>query len=80
MKIHEYQAKELFRKYDIPVPDGQVAFTPEEAVKVAGTLKSAKYVVKAQIHAGGRGKGGGVKVVDSLDGVKEAAGYRARIS
>lgn len=73
MKIHEYQAKELFRKYDIPVPDGQVAFSPEEAVRVAEQLKSSKYVVKAQIHAGGRGKGGGVKVVDSLDGVREAA-------
>lgn len=73
MKIHEYQAKSLFRQYDIPVPDGQVAFTPEEAVNVANTLKSAKYVVKAQIHAGGRGKGGGVKVVDSTDGVRDAA-------
>ncbi|MEB3287348.1 MAG: ADP-forming succinate--CoA ligase subunit beta [Vampirovibrionales bacterium] len=74
MKIHEYQAKELFRKYDIPVPDGAVAFTPDEAVKAAQGLTSKKFVVKAQIHAGGRGKGGGVKVVDSLDGVKEAAG------
>lgn len=73
MKIHEYQAKELFRQYDIPVPDGKVATTPDEAVEAAKTLKSSKYVVKAQIHAGGRGKGGGVKVVDSLDGVKEAA-------
>jgi succinyl-CoA synthetase beta subunit len=67
MKIHEYQAKELFRQFDIPVPDGQ-------ALQAAQTLKSSRYVVKAQIHAGGRGKGGGVKVVDSLDGVKEAAG------
>lgn len=76
MKIHEYQAKELFRKYQIPVPNGQVAFTPEEAVQVAQVLKNSvsKFVVKAQIHAGGRGKGGGVKVVDSLDGVREAAG------
>lgn len=75
MKIHEYQAKELFRKYSIPVPNGQVAFTPEEAVQVAQTLKNnvSKFVVKAQIHAGGRGKGGGVKVVDSLDGVRDAA-------
>lgn len=75
MKIHEYQAKELFRKYNIPVPNGQVAFTPEEAVQVAQTLKNnvSKFVVKAQIHAGGRGKGGGVKVVDSLDGVRDAA-------
>ncbi|HEY9687710.1 MAG TPA: ADP-forming succinate--CoA ligase subunit beta [Coleofasciculaceae cyanobacterium] len=75
MKIHEYQAKELFRKYNIPVPDGQVAFTPDEAVQVAQILNtpSKRYVVKAQIHAGGRGKGGGVKVVDSLDGVRDAA-------
>ena len=73
MKIHEYQAKELFRKFDIPVPDGAVAFTPDEAVAVARTLPGPKYVVKAQIHAGGRGKGGGVKVVDSFDGVKDAA-------
>lgn len=75
MKIHEYQAKELFRKYNIPVPDGQVAFNPDEAVQVAQILKTKdnRYVVKAQIHAGGRGKGGGVKVVDSLDGVREAA-------
>lgn len=74
MKIHEYQAKELFRKYHIPVPNGQVAFTAEEAVEAARSLKNSnRYVVKAQIHAGGRGKGGGVKVVDSLDGVKEAA-------
>src|SRR5262249_35996625 len=75
MKIHEYQAKELFRKYKIPVPNGQVAFTPEEAVQVAQMLKNgvSRFVVKAQIHAGGRGKGGGVKVVDSLDGVREAA-------
>lgn len=75
MKIHEYQAKELFREYDIPVPDGRVAFTPDEAVQAAQILKTPdnRYVVKAQIHAGGRGKGGGVKVVDSLDGVREAA-------
>lgn len=75
MKIHEYQAKELFRKYNIPVPNGQVAFTPDEAVQAAQILKTPdnRYVVKAQIHAGGRGKGGGVKVVDSLDGVREAA-------
>ncbi len=75
MKIHEYQAKELFRKFNIPVPDGQVAFTAEEAVLAAQQLKNggSRYVVKAQIHAGGRGKGGGVKVVDSIEGVREAA-------
>ncbi len=67
MKIHEYQAKELFRQYDIPVPTGNVAFTPEEAVKAAQTLATPKVVVKAQIHAGGRGKGGGVKVVEKAE-------------
>ncbi len=72
MKIHEYQAKELFKAYAIPVPESQIAFTIDEAVKAAEGLKGPKYVVKAQIHAGGRGKGGGVKVVDSLEAVKEA--------
>ena len=65
MKIHEYQAKGLFRQYKINVPNGDVATTPEGAVTVAATLKTPKVVVKAQIHAGGRGKGGGVKVVDN---------------
>jgi succinyl-CoA synthetase beta subunit len=73
MKIHEFQAKALFRQYNIPAPQGEVAFSPDDAVTVAKKLTTAKYVVKAQIHAGGRGKGGGVKVVDSLDGVREAA-------
>jgi len=67
MKIHEYQAKELFRKYNVPVPQGGVAFTPEEAKEVAKTLGGFPVVVKAQIHAGGRGKGGGVKLAKSLD-------------
>ncbi len=67
MKIHEYQAKELFAKFDVPVPRGGVAFTPEEAKKVAETLGGYPVVVKAQIHAGGRGKGGGVKLAQSLD-------------
>jgi succinyl-CoA synthetase beta subunit len=65
MKIHEYQAKGLFRQYKINVPNGDVATTAEGAVQVASTLKTPKVVVKAQIHAGGRGKGGGVKVVDN---------------
>lgn len=74
MKIHEYQAKELFRQYNISVPNGKVAFTTEEAVAVANELTTPKVVVKAQIHAGGRGKGGGVKVVDRTpEAVKEAA-------
>ncbi len=74
MKIHEYQAKVLFRKYNVPVPKGEVAFTVEEAQKVAGTLGSYPVVVKAQIHAGGRGKGGGVKLARSMDEVQQVAG------
>lgn len=56
MKIHEYQAKELFQKYGIPIPQGGVAFSSDEAVNMAGTLGGYPVVVKAQIHAGGRGK------------------------
>ncbi len=67
MKIHEYQAKELFRKYDVPVPQGQVAFSREEAMDVAEKLGGYPVVVKAQIHAGGRGKGGGVKLAPSRE-------------
>ena len=69
MKIHEYQAKELFRKYNLPVPEGGVAKTPQEAVDVALGLGAFPVVVKAQIHAGGRGKGGGVKIAKSKDEV-----------
>ncbi len=69
MNIHEYQAKELFRKYNIPVPEGGVAFTPDEADAEAGKLGNYPVVVKAQIHAGGRGKGGGVKLAHSRDEV-----------
>jgi succinyl-CoA synthetase beta subunit len=74
MKIHEYQAKELFKKYKIPIPDGGVAFTPDEAEQVAENLGQFPVVVKAQIHAGGRGKGGGVKLAGSMDDVGEIAG------
>ena len=74
MKIHEYQAKELFKKYDVPVPQGGVAFTPEEAVRLAETLGGYPVVVKAQIHAGGRGKGGGVKLAQSTGDVEDVAG------
>jgi len=74
MKIHEYQAKELFRKYRIPVPTGGVAFSVEEACKAAAGLGGWPVVVKAQIHAGGRGKGGGVKLARSAEEVREAAG------
>jgi succinyl-CoA synthetase beta subunit len=74
MKIHEYQAKELFRKYRIPIPAGGVAFSAAEAVKIAEGLGGYPVVVKAQIHAGGRGKGGGVKLARSAEEAKAAAG------
>ena len=67
MKIHEYQAKELFRQYNIAVPNGILATTPEEAKKAAEKLGTPIVVVKAQIHAGGRGKGGGIKIAKSPD-------------
>jgi succinyl-CoA synthetase beta subunit len=73
MKIHEYQGKEILRKYGVPVPRGIPCFTVDEAVKAAETLGGPVWVVKAQIHAGGRGKGGGVKVAKSLDQVREYA-------
>ncbi len=73
MNIHEYQAKQLLGAYQVPVPRGHVAFTPDEAVKGAEELGGPVWVVKAQIHAGGRGKGGGVKVVKSLEEVREEA-------
>ncbi|MBB5015037.1 ADP-forming succinate--CoA ligase subunit beta [Rehaibacterium terrae] len=74
MNFHEYQAKELFAEYGIPVPAGRIARTAEEAVDAAKALGGDFWVVKAQIHAGGRGKAGGVKLCKSLDAVKEAAG------
>ena len=73
MKIHEYQAKELFKKYDIPIPRGGVAHNPDEAMEVAQHLGGYPVVVKAQIHAGGRGKGGGVKLAHSVADVKKIA-------
>jgi succinyl-CoA synthetase beta subunit len=73
MKIHEYQAKELFRNRHIPVPVGYVATSPDEASASAGKLGNFPVVVKAQIHAGGRGKGGGVKIARSLGEVRSAA-------
>ncbi|HSZ75104.1 MAG TPA: ADP-forming succinate--CoA ligase subunit beta [Rhizomicrobium sp.] len=73
MNIHEYQAKEVLRGFGVPVPRGKAAFTVEEAVAAAKELPGPVWVVKAQIHAGGRGKGGGVKVVKSLDDVKKEA-------
>ncbi len=76
MKIHEYQGKELFRSYGIPVPNGIVASTPEEAKAAAQKLGTSVVVVKAQIHAGGRGKGGGIKIAKSAD---EAAAKAAEL-
>ena len=73
MDIHEHQAKELFRLYNIPTPEGKAVFSVEDATKAANELPGPVYVVKAQIHAGGRGKAGGVKVVKDLDSVKTAA-------
>ncbi|MEQ9447876.1 MAG: ATP-grasp domain-containing protein, partial [Rhodospirillaceae bacterium] len=80
MNIHEYQAKQLLKKFGVPVLDGGVAYTPAEAESVAKSLKAPVYVVKAQIHAGGRGKGkfkepaagdkGGVRVVKTSGEVK----------
>jgi succinyl-CoA synthetase beta subunit len=73
MNFHEYQAKDLFAAYGIPVPAGRVAETPEQAVEAARALGGEQWVVKAQIHAGGRGKAGGVKLVKTFDDVKSAA-------
>jgi len=73
MKIHEYQGKEILRQFGVPVPRGIPAFTVEEAVAAAEKLGGPVWVVKAQIHAGGRGKGGGVKVAKSIEQVKELA-------
>ena len=73
MNIHEYQAKALLAKYGVAVPDGGVAYTAQEAIAVAKRLGGPVWVVKAQIHAGGRGKGGGVKVIKSIDHVGAAA-------
>ncbi len=73
MKIHEHQGKELFRRFGVPVPKGGAAFSVEEALKIAEEIKSPVTVVKAQIHAGGRGKGGGVKLAKSPDEVRTYA-------
>ena len=74
MKIHEYQGKEIFRRFGLPTPRGIPAFTVDEAVKAAESLGGRVWVVKAQVHAGGRGKGGGVKVARSIDDVRTLAG------
>ena len=74
MKIHEYQGKEILRNFGVPVPRGIPAFTVQEAVEAAQKLGGPVWVVKAQIHAGGRGKGGGVKVAKTIEDVKRIAG------
>jgi succinyl-CoA synthetase beta subunit len=74
MNVHEYQAKQLLAQHGVPVPNGRVAFTADEALAGAKELGGAMWVVKAQIHAGGRGKGGGVKIAKSLDEVHQLAG------
>src|ERR1035437_7837746 len=73
MNIHEYQAKEILRRYGVPVADGGVAFTPGEAEKIARSLKSDVIAVKSQIHAGGRGKAGGIKIVKTPEDAGKAA-------
>lgn len=73
MKIHEYQGKDILRKFNVPVPDGKVAFTAQEARKIAEELGGGTVVVKAQIHAGGRGKGGGVKLAKNSAEAEEIA-------
>src|SRR5438067_648743 len=74
VKIHEYQGKEILRRFGIPTPRGIPAFSVDEAVKAAQTLGGSVWVVKAQIHAGGRGKGGGVKLARSIEEVRQLAG------
>ncbi|MDP3286707.1 MAG: succinate--CoA ligase subunit beta, partial [Methyloversatilis sp.] len=73
MKIHEYQAKEVLRRFGVVTPRGVPCFEADQAVAAAESLGGKVWVVKAQIHAGGRGKGGGVKVAKSLDEVREFA-------
>jgi succinyl-CoA synthetase beta subunit len=73
MNIHEYQAKAVLKGFGVSVPQGGIAFSSDEAVQHAESLGGPVWVVKAQIHAGGRGKGGGVKVVKSVDDVRAEA-------
>src|SRR5438552_18795954 len=73
VNIHEYQAKELLKSYGIPVPPGEVVYSDRAAARVAEELGGSRWVVKAQIHAGGRGKAGGVKLADTAEKVAELA-------
>src|ERR1700758_105084 len=79
MKIHEYQGKEILRRFGVPVPRGFACFTVEEAVAAAQKLGGPVWVVKAQIHAGGRGKGGGGKVCRSVNEVRTQSGAILRM-
>ena len=73
MNIHEHQAKQILKKYGAIVPEGVFALSVEELVKKAQSLNTQKYVLKAQIHAGGRGKAGGVKIVNTIEELNAAA-------
>jgi len=73
MKIHEFQAKDLLQQFEIPVPSGILATTPSQAVDNAKRIPGPPWVVKAQIHAGGRGKGGGVRLVKNIEEMSKAA-------
>ena len=75
MNLHEYQAKQLFAEYGLPVPDGYACDTPQEAAAAAGKIGGEKWVVKCQVHAGGRGKAGGVELHDNKEGIKQFAQY-----
>ena len=73
MNIHEHQAKKILKKYGVTVPEGVFAFTVDELIEKAKSLKTEKFVLKAQIHAGGRGKAGGVKILNNIEELAEAA-------
>ena len=73
MNIHEHQAKKILKEYGVAVPEGIFALTVDDLIEKAKSLKTKKYVLKAQIHAGGRGKAGGVKILDNLEELKIAA-------
>ena len=72
MNLHEHQSKDIFRKFNIPVPPGNAAFSADEALSIARELGGNRWIVKAQVHAGGRGKAGGVKIVEGEQGVTDA--------
>ena len=74
MNIHEYQTKELLKKYNVPVPEGRVAHSDEQAASIAEEIGGPNWIIKAQIHSGGRGKAGGVKLAKSIDEVRAITG------